>query len=210
MADEIPHLTTPSARLCFPSVFEPQENDEGHDPLYNCVLLFDPSNFTQKDIALMAAIKDAGLGAIAEKFGEKVIKDRSAPALTGDIRWPILDAAPKEGQWAGFIPGRTYLRVKSKFRPGIGRVVLGSDGRPKVEETDDQDLFYPGAIVRAKVSPWAYKNKTQGVRFTLESILFLKHGERLVQERTVGDRFADGDLDGVDYDTDLEDGDGIA
>lgn len=209
MAEKSPSLTTPRARLCFPALFEPQVDKENPsaEPLYNCVLLFDPKTFTQKDIAMMAALKKAGLDAIRDKFGPEVVKSEDPIKLKGDIRWPIMDAVEKEGDWAGFVEGRSYLRVKSKFRPGIGRVVLGDDGKPKVTETEDREIFYPGAFVRAKVSPWAYKNKTQGLRYTLENILFLADGERLVQAQTVENRFDVAEIE--DFDDHLsEDADG--
>lgn len=211
MSEQNVSYTTPAARLCFPAIFEPQKSEEDKgDPLYNCILLFDPSSFSQRDIALMAALRKAGFDALRAKFGPDAVKDEAQNKLKGDLRWPILDAAPKAEKWAGFEEGRLYLRVKSKFKPGIGRVVLGDGGKPKIEATEDRDLFYPGAIVRAKVSPWAYKNKTEGVRFTLENILFMAHGERLVQEKTVEDRFGDEDLEGIDYAADLADDDALA
>jgi hypothetical protein len=179
--------------------------------MYNCILLFDPSTFTQRDAQLFAALKKAGLDAIRAKFGATAVKNESTPVLASDIRWPILDAAEKADKWAGFQPGRLFVRVKSQYRPGTGKVILGDDGRPKPIEVgpEAKDLFYPGAIVRAKVSPWAYLNKTKGVRFTLENLLFLADGERLVQERSVADKY--GEEDFADYASQLsDDSDGLA
>lgn len=194
------HLTTPTAQLCFPALFSPQDPPDGKgEPQYNCILLFDPASFTQKDHKLWSQLRKAGLDALTEKFGSKVIKDPELPKLASGYRWPIVDAEEKADKWAGFEEGRFFLRIKSKFQPGIGLVVMKND-RPKVVATEDQSLFYPGARVRAKVGPWAYDNTSKGVKFTLENIIFLAHGERLVEEKKVEDRFdPEEDLDGFDY-----------
>lgn len=175
--DENPRIITPPAILCFPVLETPEQINGQGEKLYSARLLFDVPNFSQKSAQMYRALKVAGFNALTEKFGSKAMKDPKKGIVAKGLRWPIVDAEEKE-EYAGHTEGRFFLNVKTKRRPPLARAKRTPDGFKPVA-TDDLELFYPGAIVWAAVSPYAYDNVSKGVRFTLESLCFLKHGERL-------------------------------
>lgn len=214
MTDKNPHLTTPSAILCFPHLDKPSAPAKNAEPRYSAMLLFDVPNFTEADKKYYRQLRKVGMDAFIKKFGddEDIVIDRVKCQLAEGYRWPIRPATEKK-KYEAFTKGRTYLSLGSLNPPPLGRVVAGSDGKHKVQKVDfSNELFYPGARVRAKVSPWAFDNVSKGLRFNLEGLVFLGHGERLGGGApAIEDQFADDDFEDVSdlidaTDDDIEDG----
>jgi hypothetical protein len=172
-------LSTPSAILTFPNLEKAAQIDGKGEPLFSANLLFDVPNFSPADEKLWRQLREAGLKDFIAKFGdgEDVIEDKAKFKLAEGYIWPIRSALTKK-KYAGFTKGRQFISVKSQNRPSLGRLEM-VDGKVKVVKTDDLSLFYPGAHVRAKVSTWAFDNVSKGLRFNLEALVFLTHGERL-------------------------------
>jgi len=172
-------LSTPSAILTFPNLEKPAQIDGKGEPLFSANLLFDVPNFSPTDEKLWRKLREAGLKDFIAKFGDgdDVIEDKAKFKLAEGYIWPIRSALTKK-KYAGFTKGRQFISVKSQNRPSLGRLEV-VDGAVKVVKTEDLSLFYPGAHVRAKVSTWAFDNVSKGLRFNLEALVFLAHGERL-------------------------------
>lgn len=214
MAEQSLHYTTPAAILSFPHLREPKPVAAGQPPKYSAALIFDPTRFTTKDKRLWQVMRQAALDAFIEKHGEEFVESREDFIVDRDFNWPIIDAR-KKAKFDGFEAGRFYVSAKAdeRFQPPLGQVVM-VDGKPTVQKTEDLGLFYPGAIVRAKVSVWAYDNVQKGVRYNLEGLVHLANGERLGGgQPDIEDQF--GDEDFSDYadelaDAGADDTDGLA
>lgn len=194
-ANQVAHFTTPTAILSFPHLREPKPVAVGQPPKYSAALIFDPKNFGQKDLVRWNTLRKAALDAFIEKHGEEFVESHEEFRVDRDFNWPIIDAR-KKAKFDGFEPGRFYISAKAdeRFVPPLGQVVM-KDGVPRVQRTEDLSLFYPGAIVRAKVSVWAYDNVQKGVRYNLEGLVHLTHGEKLGGgQRDIEDQFEDADF----------------
>ena len=207
MADTV-HYTTPAAILSFPHLREPKPVAAGQPPKYSACLIFDPKGFNQKDIQRWHKLRQVALDAFIEKHGEEFVESREEFRVDRDFNWPVIDAK-KKAKFDGFTAGRYYISAKAdeRFVPPLGHVVMTDDG-PKIKATEDLGLFYPGAIVRAKVSVWAYDNVQKGVRYNLEGLVHLTHGERLGGgQPDIEDQFAAEDVEDFAEHLDVSDDD---
>ena len=172
-------ISTPSAILTFPNLAKPAQIDGKGEPLFSANLLFDVPNFSPADEKLWRKLRETGMNDFISKFGEgeDTVEDKAKFKLAEGYIWPVRSALTKK-KYAGFTKGRQFISVKSQNRPSLGRIEM-VDGKVKVVKTDDLTLFYPGAHIRAKVSTWAFDNVSKGLRFNLEALVFLTHGERL-------------------------------
>lgn len=199
-------LTTPKAVLAFPNLREKKQINGQGKPTYSAVLIFDPANFTPFEREAFRKMKKAATSAIKEQFGSKAIEDEAKNRLKPGYHWPFRKAEEKE-DYQGFDPKKIFISVKTQLDLSLGRIqMVGGKAQAKDVEYDDK-LFYPGAIVRAKVSPWAYDNVTKGVKWNLDSLLFVTDGERLAGAAAASESFEDDDFSDLDLDAEIEDED---
>ena len=126
-------LNTPYAILAFASLFQPKPRFEGQEQkVYQATLIFPPSS--QKSPAYKA-MQDACIQQAKEGFGDNV----NLKSLT----MPFKDAGEKTGQWAGFDPGHTYIKVWSSSKPGIVDV--------RRQEILTPEEVWAGQTVRANI-----------------------------------------------------------
>lgn len=162
MADKI-QLTTPAFIASFPNLFKARKNDLSDKLEYSVMALFAPNT----DIS---SITDAVSQAMADQFGENIKK------------WPkgwrnpirnIEERRNEDGELpAGCVEGMKFMNLKSQYAPGIVDANL--------EEVIDPEEIYPGVILKASITAYAYDMKAnKGVAFGLNAIQKVRDGERL-------------------------------
>lgn len=185
--DETPNtrVQTPAAKLSYPHLFEPWSNVKNisyapAEPQYSCALVFVP--------AIMQAYP---------KLGTDLKTVKQAVLAAGRAKWTKFDEMVKAGRLKlpfrddvaakGYPEGSIFINVRSNQKPGIVMPHAGPDGKPM--QLTDTALIYPGAIVRASLTAFAYDNVSQGVSLALNNIQWLGHGDRLDSRVEAGDEF---------------------
>lgn len=183
---EVKNVVTPRAILSYPALFKPEAVQEGDKEKYSATLIFEEE---QLDSEEFNELKVQALAAAQERWGEKtkqMIKD-------GEIRFPFRD----DWQKKGYPENSRFIIIRTEFKPGV------VDHR--LEDITDPEELYPGCIVRAQVSAyaWTYMGKN-GVSFGLNHVQKLDEGERLDNRTSAADVFdateapAAVDLDNLD------------
>jgi len=167
-------LITPVAILSYPSLFEARSYNGGAAK-YSTALVF-PKGSDLKP--LKEAIKEVA----KERFGDKAasILKNNNPLRT--------DVEEK-----GYPDGATFFNAKSTRQPQIvSRYADPKTGKPVVideeaaTEPDGPNEMYPGVLVKAYISVYAYDTSgNRGVAFGLEGLQRWDEGERLDGVRAV-------------------------
>jgi hypothetical protein len=173
-------INTPYATLSFAQLFTPKPRFEGQDPVYNCSLIFDP---TQQKSPAYKALQDACIQAARKKWGDNV--------NLKTVEMPFRDAGKKS--YDGYHPGHTYISPWSKNKPGI-------------VDSNRQDIRLPeevwsGQLVRANVVPFAWDQPgKKGVSFGLNHVQVIESEgrQRLDGRPSAGSAFDDGEVKGND------------
>lgn len=149
-------LLTPEATLSYPWLFTPQEGLDGGEPKYSASFIFDEE---AQGTPEYEALRQAAAAVIREKWGAKPPKN---------LRNPFRD----DGEEKGYPEGSTFIGARTKHAPGVVAWNLA----PITDESE----IYPGAIVRAQVSVFAYDvSGNRGVSFALDNVQKLRDGDRL-------------------------------
>jgi Protein of unknown function (DUF2815) len=172
----MPAINTPYATLSFANLFTPRPRGEGGNPVYSCVLLFDP---TQQKSPKYKALQDACAEAARKEWGDNVNLKQ--------IKMPFRDAGEKS--YDGYHPGHTFISPWSKNKPGI-------------VDRNREDILLPeevwsGQLVRANVVPFAWMNSgKRGVSFGLNHLQVIESAgrQRLDGRPSVGSAFDDGEV----------------
>lgn len=167
-----PSLKSPIGRLCFPAIFEKEQQMEGASgpPKYAATIVFDKAYLKAHpdEMARFNAIRAAADKVCVEKF-KKSVKD--ATSAIPRFWSPFRDGAEK-AHLDGYGEGTIFFKASSRNRPGA----VGADARTPI---DDPEALYAGCYVRISVSPYAFDNKTKGIGIGLNNIMFVKDGPRL-------------------------------
>lgn len=149
----------PNATLSFPHLFEAR-SVQGGTPRFSGNLLIKPAVNPDHN-QVMQAINAGRAQILAESFAGKV-PGRDLPMKNGEVEYPGNEA------YAGVF----IIRAASTSRP---QVVDGN-----VQPVIDASMFYPGCVVNASITIYAYKLATgNGITFGLEAIQFVGDGPRL-------------------------------
>ncbi len=180
-------LTTPLARLSFPSLDKPSKmKDSQGAETFNCTLLFTPADFTPADVERWKKIKMAIALCMREKFGDAAF-DPATKRLLATYRNPIRLGSEKPTT-AGYGNGVEFFRIASQYKPGLANV-------RKLEIPPSE--LYAGCYVRGTISPWAYANSgNKGVSLNMHNVMKIADGEAFGQsgptvEQDFGDLTAD-------------------
>lgn len=171
------NLITPEAILSFPAVFTPQPPmNPGEKPKYGCTLVFTPE--AQKTPRFKALQQEA-LRVARVKFGAEA----DGLIRAGKLNFPFL-----KDEDAGYPPGSVFIRPRSESKPGIVGCTPDASGRAAL--ITDPNEIYPGIVVLASVSCYAYDKKmNRGVTFGLGNIQKLRDGDRLDNRKHAQDEF---------------------
>lgn len=169
-------LVTPLGRLTFPSIFNRAKSMPNDPPdketKYEATIVFDAKYLKSnpEELKRFNAIKKACEDACISLF-KKSIKD--CKVRIDKFNDPIRDGIQKE-HLAGYGEGTLFLKATSKRRPGVMQKINGQS-----ELITDPEAVYSGCYVRLNVTPFAYDNVGKGVAFALNSVMFVRDGERL-------------------------------
>lgn len=186
---------TPTGAASYPHLFKAVAAEEGGKPKYAItIVLSEEAQQTDE----FKAMKQAAFSLGVERFG----KDFESKVLSGALHWPFKkDGAggttPKYPQ----IPNAVVMAFRSDAPPGVvSRVPISvTDNRPKpITEADQKpgnpDEIYPGALVRAVVSLFAFdRGVKKGISFGLNNVQKMGEGVRLDSRKAASDDF-DADL----------------
>ncbi len=169
-------VITPVARLSYPYLVSPQMPEPGKnelkEPKYNCSLLFDgDADFTFMHELLTHVLLNG-----KQKFG--LDKDKWG----SKFQLPFHEQSEKKQDGYDPRPGFKYINVGGKQKPEI----VGLDGATRII---DETQIYAGCYVRAVVNAYDYDNKMKGVKFGLEHIQFIAHGEPMGNKTRVEGAF---------------------
>lgn len=167
-------LITPKALLSYPHLHQPQASTDGKAPKYSACLIFTPETLADaKEKALLDAMQAAAIDAINAKWPGKAQTLLQSEGFRKGFR---RDATAK-----GYPEGSIYINVRAQQQPGIVFAYAGPDGKPaKMAQEQIKEQMYPGAVVRASVSAFAYDNNgNKGVSFGMNNLQKLADGPRL-------------------------------
>jgi hypothetical protein len=152
-------IVTQPVRLAFPALFEPKPVSKGSDKeKYQAVLLLPPSYDIKP---LKAALKAACI----DRWGK-------VPEMRPD-KIGLKPCSEKANAPDGYDDGWFYINTKSEYQPQV------VDER--LNPVIDPEKVYAGCFVRAHINAFAYDHEQggKGVSFGLNSIQFVRSGERL-------------------------------
>ncbi len=226
MANEMIRLISPVLRMSFPNVVEPKAFKKGNvtgQPNYNTSLFGEPDllrkfkRVNEKGDALV----DCFLVDVAMEMVKKTwASDTDTPeklnvfiqALNMNKMWPFADGTkaaddPKAQGKSEFLRGQKIIRCGSteKIPPALhvrekkdGKVVttLLNRGVPS-DMARAKALFVGGNYAYAELSCTAGDTPQKHVKFYLNSLVFVKQGERLGQAQSLIGKF-DGIEGGID------------
>lgn len=168
-ANEKSNLMTPKFRAFYANVWEPRAMQEGKEPFYSVMMVFDKEAQATPEFK---RLKGEALRVAKEKFGEKLPKTLRSPFRSGE------EKLETNGMEAGFV----FANAKSKYQPGI--IDQG------VRDIIDKDAFYSGCYARATVVFYAYDVQgNKGVAIGLQNLQKLGEGEVLGGRKAAKDEF---------------------
>lgn len=179
-------VITGPAVLSYPHIAEPtvMKGDDGKPgkPKYSVSLVFLPgADGSAPDLtSLQKAVQDVAV----EAFGSKAL----AGLKNGSIQSPFRT----DGESKGYPAGAIFLNARSDNQPGGAYAHRGTDGKPAPVAVEDlEKVFYPGAIVRASLSVFAYNfnGMKKGVSFGINNVQKLSDGKRLDNRLAAVDEF---------------------
>lgn len=167
-------VVTPEVVLSYPHLLTPQANSNGK-PKFSSSLILLPG-------ADMAGLQRAAMAAATAKYGDKAAELFRTKKIRSPFRtdWEAKNY-PKDS---------VFLNVRSEQRPLLVFPNLEPVPMDRITE-----VFYPGCIVKASVTAFAYNREgNQGISFGLNTIQFIRDGERLDNRVAPEDEFEAVDL----------------
>lgn len=178
---------TGPAVLSYPHLAEPtvQTDDKGNQgkPKYSVSLVFLPG--ANGEAPSIADLEAAAVAVAVEAFGPKAEQGLKTGAIASPFR--------RDGETKGYPEGAIFINARSEQQPGV--VYAHRDpatGKPAVVAQEQiEKVFYPGAIVRASLSAFAYNfnGMKKGVSFGINNIQKLSDGKRLDNRLAAADDF---------------------
>ncbi len=163
------NVMTPKFRAFYANVWEPRAMQEGKEPFYSVMMVFDKEAQATEEFK---SLKKMAMQAAKEKFGEK---------LPANLRTPFRKGSEKldtNGMEADFV----FVNAKSKYKPGVVNQIA--------QDIIDKDEFYSGCYARATITCYAYDMQgNKGVAFGLQNLQKLGEGEVLGGRKAAKDEF---------------------
>lgn len=170
-------LVTGTHRISYVHLKEPSAI-EGGTPRYNLTILIDKDH---EDVAKINKIRRELYDANKESLF------KGLPFTSTKLWNPLRDGDEwlEEHPDAVEYEGKYFLRVASKTQPAVFN-------RDK-QEIFDLDEVYSGSYARAALMGYAYNNQSKGFGFFLNSVMWMKDGERLGGFTASADDYGDDD-----------------
>lgn len=189
MSTDATKVQTPEAILSYPNFEKPQQANGQGKAKFSAAFVFAGGRDTVKALAA------AAIAAARKKWGsdaDQMIKDGVISIFGGKGAAIRTDAAAKKYKGDRFPEGTVFVNARSDQRPGLAyaHAAPGSNKPELVPADKIVEVFYPGAIVRASLTAFAYDtNGNKGVSFGLNAVQFLSAGERLDNKVAADDEF---------------------
>lgn len=169
MSETQSKLISPIGRVSFPALFTPRAAEEGGEPKYSVVLIFDEAAQKTPEFS---AMREAVKAAIRETWKDKPPSNLRNPFRKGEDKAHL----------AGYEPGTIFVSASSMRRPQV----VGPDMAASVEGE-----VYAGCFGRASLRVFAYDKKgNRGVSFGLGNFQMVRDGEPLGGGSRAEDDFA--------------------
>lgn len=172
-------VLTPEFRLCFPSLFSPDEKSGKFG--FRAVWSKD-TDLKALKLSLLEVVKAEKPELHAEFLATFKTKWPSMPMNIKGFGQPFRDGDEKS--WDGFANG-VYITVKTKFKPTVVD--------RKVQQIIDPDEIYAGCYAYMTIEPYFYPSKdggTPGFAFGLRNVMKSRDGERLAGGSNAEEDFA--------------------
>jgi hypothetical protein len=182
MSKDLGDFLTPVFRVSFPSVFVMDSYGDG-TPKYTLDAIWDPSKFTDKDKKLWAQLLAGMDEASLSKFKKK-LKELPVTFHKG-----IRNGNEKTSE--GYGEGKLFSKLSSNKPFGVVDLARNPIGPAHGNES----LLYAGCYARAFVRPYAYDNKSRGVRLVILSLQKVAEGEKLDGSANAAKKFEDVEMD---------------
>jgi hypothetical protein len=190
MSTDATKVHTDEAVLSYPNFEKPQQANGQGKPKFSGAFVFPGGRDSVKSLAA------AAIAAARKKWGadaDKMIKNGAVSIFGGKGAAIRTDAAAKKYSGDRFPEGTVFVNARSDQRPGLlfAHAAPGSTKPEMVPADKITDTFYPGCIVRASLTAFAYDvNGNKGVSFGLNAVQFLSVGERLDSKTSAEDEFS--------------------
>ena len=165
-------IITPVGIACFVHVFEPHAF-EGGESNFSLILCFpEGTDLTE--------LKETCKKGALRKFGDMEVLKRMSKA--GKLRMPWRDGSEYADYGDPFVPGATFITLKSRKSPGI----VGPNAKPLMDQAD----FYGGCKARASCVVWPYDSMgNQGCSLLLNNVQKTADGTKLSGIANAEDEF---------------------
>lgn len=166
-------VISPEGTAAFPHLFTPHSFEAGKDPNFSLILVFpEGTDLTE--------IKQTCARAAVKKFGDR---DKVKAMLSkGQLRMPWRDGSEYSDYGDPFLPGSTFITIKSNQAPGV----VNEYAKPIMNEMD----FYAGCKARASFLCWGYDSMgNKGVTLLLNNVQKMSDGTRLSGRSRAEDEF---------------------
>lgn len=169
-------MQCPRAILSYPQLLEPKPDSKGKQK-YSCALLFPKGSD-------LRPLKLAVIAAAEAKYG----KERAAEMFrTKKLRSPFRT----DWEAKNYPEVEAFFNTRTTYKPA-----LFDNKAQAVSPEQAQELFYPGAFVKASLTAYWYSvDGNTGITFGLNAVQFVGHGERIDNRVNPEDDFAE-DLSG--------------
>lgn len=166
-------VISPQGTAAFPHLFTPHSFEAGKEPNFSLILCF------PEGTDLTELKKACGRAAI-KKFGDKA--KVQAMMAKNQLRMPWRDGADYAEYGEPFVPGSTFITIKSKQAPGV----VNEYAKPIMQELD----FYAGCLARASFLCWGYDSMgNKGVTLLLNNVQKTGDGNKLSGRQRAEDEF---------------------
>lgn len=160
-----PEIMITNVRLSYPNLFSAFAFKKDQEPKYGATLVF-----SVDDEVNTKRVKAAIMQAATNKWGQKAAE--SLKVAIANLKGGLHNGAKKADK-EGFDETVQFVNASSKTRP----LALTRDRTPA---TADDNLFYPGCYVNAKISFYANDNEWgKSIGCELKGVQFVNDGERL-------------------------------
>lgn len=176
MSKSSPRLITPVAMLSYPHLKAPQKatSPGGKDKYSVSLVITKETLATPEGAKLFQAMQEAAKAAGVAKFGDQFETLLKSPTFHRGFR--------RDWETKGYPEGSVFINARSEQRPGLvySHATPGTTTPARVPDDKIDETFYPGALVRASVTAFAFINSgNKGLGFAINNLQFVAHGERL-------------------------------
>lgn len=189
-------LTTPPFVAMFPNLFTPKAGGKDGDGKlkYGVTAFFDPARFSPADkerwAKIRAALDEESMRAFKMPWGKlNPLHYRTGIRKNSDREQPFENFGTRPASDKAL-----FANITSMFKPDV----VDIDRNEISREEGNEDLVYPGCLMRATVEVYSFNGEGKGVALSLNNIQVISSDEsrwpRQDNRRSGADEFADEEI----------------